>query len=1394
MDKQFKFKLQFRKEAIIEAPEEWGGISALAHEYQAKRGKLRKALFLDLAIFLGTVPDSTAQHYYSYELINEETRASFGAVHNLYQDSLGRLWLGHYGKGLEIFNGFSIQPVEAGIDFSFAVQQQVFEAARGKLYLNSGRQIHIFDPLQHRVTDSIPVTWQGQEQTVLDYIEVEEATGYLWGIHTLSQDLDTRRQRYQLYFSAGADSLKRIALPPLQTHGEPVIKTFKGGCIVKDTEGLVLLDTFARVQRQLRLPASQLALMTNKTLDIDPQNRLWGYREELPSRDLIVFYIDLADWSVHDFLQIPYEEVTFRDLNEVLAYRREEDLGPFRFDLIRFVDHQLYLAGEVNFIQVDVRTGQQLRINKYILQQKPGVGEFRYVQDLLVDRSGLLFVAMQSGLGKWMQQPDAFHIIPRISTRGFAEDEQGRIYGANGFKVYGPQTGISRYDPRKDTVAWLKLPFFPYWYSVVYKAGWLHFDHKALDWEAGTVESFKDIPYSGNKRAEGTTSHLLVGDQIWTAGWGDDQINIYDSQSLRFQKSIPIPDLEGTLVDLNDMYLRPSDQTVWLGTFGQGVFVFSRAGKLVHHLSIKPESKVVLQNNIVSSFYEDQQGNMWLGHSAGISQVASDFSAIQHFAIDNSRPDYYIIYGILPEETDRFLWLSTNHGLFRFDQQTGLFMDFPLNPKVMEVEYNRTSYLRARNGRLYFGGTDLRSKNVAFYPKEVIEQYLDPEKSKAPIFISQFSRYNGRTNQLTTQNQGGGRMSEIVLQPGDRYFTLEFLLGDLRSPNDHYYSYFLDHYEADWNEAKRHNNLVKYENLPPGKYTLKMRAALMRDHLPLNEYEVKVRVLPYWYQTWLARGLFGLLLAGGLYQIFRYRLKRQVEQREALRLRELDQFKTRLYNNITHEFRTPLTVIQGMNKYIQGFEKEQDLIQRNTDSLLRLVNQMLDLSKLDAGNLQLNMTKGNIIAYIKYLADSFYSLALDKNITLETQYGSPEVIMDFDEEKMQYVFYNLLSNAIKFTPAGGRVTLKIHTPGDRLVIDVADTGRGIPEAAIPHIFDRFYQVQEYTGEQGGTGIGLALTKELIELIGGSIQVKSVLGQGSIFKVSIPILNDTATPSGTLMPAKTATAVKAEARPAFEPAEGSEQPEILIIEDTGAVADYLRLLLVQDYHLRFAADGQAGIDQALEHIPDLIITDVMMPEKNGYQVCQELKQDERTSHIPIIMLTAKADMTSKIKGLEFGADAYLSKPFEQQELFVRLRKLLELRALLQAKYQSYTSSQFIPSSTAGISTEADREKEFLQKLILAIEERLSDADLTIPELSQQLAMSDAQLYRKLKAISGKTPSQFVRTVRLQKAMALLRSSGLNVSEIAYEVGFTSPQYFSRMFKEEFGIPPSEFSAE
>jgi signal transduction histidine kinase/DNA-binding response OmpR family regulator len=527
---------------------------------------------------------------------------------------------------------------------------------------------------------------------------------------------------------------------------------------------------------------------------------------------------------------------------------------------------------------------------------------------------------------------------------------------------------------------------------------------------------------------------------------------------------------------------------------------------------------------------------------------------------------------------------------------------------------------------------------------------------------------------------------------------------------------------------------------------------------------------------------------------------RRLEVQEAERLRELDQVKTRLYTNITHEFRTPLTVIMGMNDNISGYDQERSLIRRNAKNLLQLINQLLDLSKLDSGTLKTDVIQGDIIAYLQYLAESFYSMASDKKVNLSFRSEQDQLIMDFDEAKVQHMVYNLLSNAIKFTRPGGKVAMEVNTTTaddqEFLQLIVKDTGNGISEKDLPHIFDRFYQVEQHPqtlnggGTFAGTGIGLAFVKELVELLNGRIAVKSEIGWGTEFTILLPVEKKASTPALAVSFESGGLSGK-EFTPAFEHLPASpdqisgDKPHVLLIEDHAGVISYVKTLLTPDYFVQVAINGQEGIDLALEHLPDLIITDVMMPEKNGYEVCQILKQDMRTSHIPIVMLTAKADLTSRIEGLKTGADAYLAKPFEKEELLVRLRKLLELRISLQQHY----TSQF-PASNSEDATPS-LEDQFLEKIRKEIEARMEDVDLTIPDLCRLLNLSHIQLYRKLKALTGKTPSQFINTIRLERARQLLQNAELNVSEVAYRVGFNDPNYFSRVFKKEFGVTPGEF---
>jgi CheY-like chemotaxis protein len=490
---------------------------------------------------------------------------------------------------------------------------------------------------------------------------------------------------------------------------------------------------------------------------------------------------------------------------------------------------------------------------------------------------------------------------------------------------------------------------------------------------------------------------------------------------------------------------------------------------------------------------------------------------------------------------------------------------------------------------------------------------------------------------------------------------------------------------------------------------------------------------------------------------------------------------------LTDDTATPI----GRDKLKQGLE----LIHRNGGQLLRLINQLLDLAKANSESLALELIQGDIVNYLQYLTESFYSMAEGKQVRLVFYSEEPTLWMDYDEEKVQQIVYNLLSNALKFTPPQGRVVLhllQIEQAGTPwLQLKVKDSGIGIAPEHLPRIFDQFYQGDHSATRQGaGTGIGLALTKELIELMGGRIGVESTQEKGSTFQVLLPIRRNARRVS-TIQLSKPPPA-------ALEPVNGSdpeppapasdlpELPLLLLIEDNADLVTYIQTLVASQYTVRVANDGQAGIDRALELVPDIIICDVMMPGKDGFEVCATLKSDERTSHIPIVLLTARATPSDRLEGLLRGADAYLTKPFRKKELQIRLEKLVELRKNLRRRYTEDSEAE-IAVDPAG----SDPERQFLQKLTGAVKDHQSDPDFGVSQLAEAVLMSQTQVYRKLKALTGKTPSQFIRSLRLHRGLNLLQTTELTISEIAYEVGFTDPNYFSRTFHQEFKRPPSDF---
>lgn len=548
-----------------------------------------------------------------------------------------------------------------------------------------------------------------------------------------------------------------------------------------------------------------------------------------------------------------------------------------------------------------------------------------------------------------------------------------------------------------------------------------------------------------------------------------------------------------------------------------------------------------------------------------------------------------------------------------------------------------------------------------------------------------------------------------------------------------------------------------------------------------------------------------VVVTAGAYLIYNFqRNKRailtqqlQFEHKEAERLAEIDTLKTRFFANISHEFRTPLTLILSPLKELKKEFPQRDIFQlmhQNAERLLSLINQLLDLSKLEVGKMEVQIQKGDLPPFLKYVFASFESLGQNRNILFQYQQSQQHQMAYFDADKLEKIATNLLSNAFKFTPENGRVEVHADYTEQQLVLKVQDWGIGIESEHLPHIFDRFYQGDDSNiRNYEGTGIGLALVKELVEVLKGSIEVDSKVGRGTTFTVRLPIDKQTWQQSfneNDVMVAKSSQSI--ESLPAYSnlnTLSNTELPILLIVEDNADLRRYVRSQFETAYQILEAKDGQEGLEKAREVIPDLVICDLMMPRLDGFGFCKALKTDMHTSHIPVIMLTAKATLEDRLEGLELGADDYLAKPFNTSELQVRVRNLIQIREKLR---QKFNSSQVVTLVEAEITKTATPDDEFLQKICQLIEQNIMNPTFEVETLAGLLMMSSSQLRRKLKALTNQTIIEFIRNYRLEKAAVLLKNKKSNVSEVAFQVGFESLSYFAKVFQERFEKSPSDWS--
>lgn len=541
-------------------------------------------------------------------------------------------------------------------------------------------------------------------------------------------------------------------------------------------------------------------------------------------------------------------------------------------------------------------------------------------------------------------------------------------------------------------------------------------------------------------------------------------------------------------------------------------------------------------------------------------------------------------------------------------------------------------------------------------------------------------------------------------------------------------------------------------------------------------------------------GWIGLVIALALHSTI-VRGKNAAKDR-ANQLQELDLLKSKLFANIAHELRTPLTLIKGNAEDIID-EHEGEIaerakgIARNSDKILSLVNQMLNLSLVEEKGIPVHYVQSDLVAFVRLIVDSFIDYSNQRKLQLHFEPQFTELMMDIDPEKLEESVSNLLSNAIKYTPEGGDISVSLRLPEksnvpDRLVeITIRDTGIGIPEDQLDKIFIRFYRGED----QGfpyreGTGIGLTLVQEYLKMMNGSILVKSTPGRGSEFVITLPVTRNAPVENTVMIRGNFSRSEKQVFTPFRISDHGHGMLRILVIEDNEELTEYLKALLEGEYQVLTAEDGISGVEKAVIHIPDIILSDVMMPGKDGYQVCKELKNDSRTNHIPILLLTARADADSRITGLECGADAYITKPFDKKELMVCLQQLYVQREKLKLKYQAQLY-ETIPEESGGAEN-----IKFLNTVLSILEKNYHNENYRIKDLCIFLGISRVQLHRKLTALTGQATSNFIRSFRIHKARKILLETDRNISEIAYEAGFSDPNYFTRVFVKEYGITPKE----
>jgi signal transduction histidine kinase/ligand-binding sensor domain-containing protein/CheY-like chemotaxis protein/AraC-like DNA-binding protein len=1369
--------------------------------------------FLAVISFLVDINAFGQSNQYRFSHLDISNGLSHNQVTSIFKDSKGFMWFGT-SSGLNRYDGYNFKVFRHDANDKNSIRSDyvnsIFEGPDKKLWILTPVGFCFYDPETERLNNDMSLLSRPLKLPANDPQKIERSgAADFWFLY-----VDSGIYRYNAISKKTTRYFHRVKGVPSLYQGSiaDITSDVKGNIWIVYTDGMVeMLDVKLNM---ISYRTSIFNKVTNNkkdhySLTVDRDGDLWFYASSV---NFGVFYYQPSTG-------------TFRHIDKGSPGIKLK--ANFITNIIQADDGLIWIGTDHG--GVNVLNKKTARIT-YLLNRGDDPTSLRQnTATLYKDNLGIIWAGTnKKGISYYHKNIIRFPIFRHLDSdpgslrfndvNKFAEDKLGNLWiGTNG-------------------------------------GGLIYFNRKT-----GVYTQYKNDPGNSNSLSSDIVISLCIDhDQKLWIGTYFGGLDCFDGKTFRHYKH---DDKLATSIADDRVFsiLEDSSHRLWIGTLFGGLEIFDRAKNIFYH----PLRQADITSTLTSSILEDKDGNIWVGGYWGVDVIMKKGGSVRHYTTNNGLLDNEISsinedsrglvwiataggMSVLDRKTNTFIsltkksglpansmasalednkgkiWLSTSNGLARvtltpttnsfnfhfdiFDETDGL----------QGREFNKFAALKTRAGELIFGGAD----GFNLFDPESIE----PDPTRPQLIFTDFQLFN---KGITANEAVNGHVilsksisatNAIVLDHDENIFSIEFAALDYINPGKVKYQYMLEGFNKGWVNVDNKTRKADYTNLDARDYVFKVRVSNSEGVWNPHSISLKIKVLPPFWKSTLAYVIYLLLITGTLFFIRRrgiQKIRRQFiaekekqeakliieqERQEIKRMQDLDQLKTKFLTNVSHEFRTPISLIMApVEKMLTRADQEQKqqlgVIGKNARRLLNLVNQLLDFRKMEVQELKLHSKPGDIVKFINEIYLSFTDIAEQKEINFIFDSTIDSLFTSFDHDKIERILFNLLSNAFKFTLPGGQVSVLLNVDTDTgdapLEIKVIDTGIGIPHEKQGKIFERFFQhdIPESMINQG-SGIGLAITHEFVKMHGGEITVESEPDHGSCFIVKLPFViyngRDIEPPSDDDIDNDSTNKITHnEGKTIVKQLPSNKKPVVLLVEDNDDFRFYLKDNLKDIYKLVEAANGKDGWQKALSQHPDLIVSDISMPEMTGIELCKKLKNDRRTSHIPVILLTALTGESEQLKGLEIGANDYITKPFNFEILLSKIKNILVLKDVYKRTYKKQMDVQLqeIPLQ--------NEDEILLKNIVEYIELNILNDNLSVDELGRQMGISRGSLYNKVWMLTNKSPGEFIRSIRLKKAAYLLGNSQMTISQICYEVGFNTPKHFTKMFKEEYNILPSAY---